>query len=91
MQSNNKFFSDLSKVIGGAAGGMMDAKREIEEMISNNLEKLLQKMDLVTKEEFDTAQAMLTKSRIEQEALIKRLEALENEINALSAGKKSTK
>ena len=88
MQNNNKFWSDLSRMASGAAGGLMDVKHEIEGMVATQLEKLLQKMSLVTKEEFDTAQAMLTKFRIEQEELKKRLETLENQVNDLSISKK---
>jgi BMFP domain-containing protein YqiC len=91
MQNNNKFLNDLSRMASGAVGGLMDVKREIEIMVGEQLEKLLQKMNLVTKEEFDTTQSMLTKSRNEQEELKKRLDALEVQINALTIGEKSTK
>jgi len=77
MQKDNKFFEDMARVATGAAGGLLDMKREIETMVSGQLEKILQKMNLVTKEEFDTLQAMLVKSRQEQEELKKRLDALE--------------
>lgn len=83
MQNNNKFFNDMARMAGGAASGLMDIKREIEAIVETQIEKLLQKMNLVTKEEFDTVQAMLKKSRIEQEELKKRLEALESHINSL--------
>ncbi len=69
----------------------MDMKREMESMAVAHVEKLLKNMDLVTKEEFDTMQAMLIKSRTEQEVLKKRVEALELCINDLTSGKKSTK
>jgi BMFP domain-containing protein YqiC len=91
MKNNNKFLNDISSMVHGAVGSAMDVKQEIETIVSVQLEKILQKMDLVTKEEFDTTQAMLTKSRIEQEELKKRLNSLEIQINALSGGKKSTK
>ena len=91
MQNNNKFLNDLSRMASGAASGLMDIKREIEIMVETQMEKLLQKMSLVTKEEFDAAQAMLTKSRLEQEKLKKRLDDLEGRINALTVGEKSTK
>ena len=77
MQKNNKFFEDMAKVASGAAGGFMDMKREMELMISAQTEKLLQRMNLVTKEEFDTVQAMLAKARSEQDEMKKRLDALE--------------
>ncbi len=91
MENNNKFLNDISRMASGAVSGLMDVKHEIDVMVATKLEKLLQKMDLVTKEEFDTAQSMLTKSRIEQEELKKRLEALEGQLNELTNGKKSTK
>lgn len=77
MQKDNKFFDDFAKLAGGAAGGLMDVKREMETMVANQIEKLLQKMNLVTKEEFDTVQGMLAKAREEQEEIKKRLDALE--------------
>ncbi len=77
MQKDNKFFEDIARVATGAAGGFMDMKRELEGMVSAQLEKILQRMNLVTKEEFDTLQAMLAKSRQEQDELKKRLDALE--------------
>ena len=78
MQTDNKFFDDLAKMASGAAGGFMEMKREIESMITLQVEKLLQRMNLVTKEEFDTVMGMLAKSREEQEAIKKRLDALEH-------------
>jgi len=77
MQKDNKFFEDIARVASGAAGGFMDMKRELESMVSAQLEKLLQKMNLVTKEDFDTVQAMLAKARAEQDEIKKRLDALE--------------
>ncbi len=73
----------MARMASGAASGLMDVKREIEIIVEAQIEKLLQKMNLVTKEEFETTQAMLKKSRNEQEELKKRLEALESHINSL--------
>ena len=77
MQKNNKFFDDMAKMATGAAGGFLDMKRELEAMVSHQLEKLLQKMNFASKEEFETLQAMLAKARSEQEEMKKRLDALE--------------
>jgi len=77
MQKDNKFFEDFAKMASGAAGGFMEMKREMESMVAIKVEKMLQKMNLVTKEEFDTVMGMLAKSREEQEALKKRLDAIE--------------
>lgn len=77
MQKDNKFFDDLAKAASGAAGSMLGMKREIEDLVSAQIEKLLFKMNLSTKEEVDTALAMMTKIREEQENIKKRLDALE--------------
>lgn len=77
MQKDNKFFDDLARMASGAAGGLLEMKREVEAMVTLQVEKLLQRMNLVTREEFDTVQAMLVKSREEQEEIKKRLAALE--------------
>lgn len=60
-----------------AAGGMMEMKREMEAMVSAQLEKILQKMNLATREEVDALHGMLAKAREEQEKLKSRLDALE--------------
>lgn len=78
MQKDNKFFEDMAKITTGAAGALLDMKREMEDMISAQLEKLLRNMNLATKEECDTLREMMSKTRLEQEELKKRVEALEN-------------
>jgi len=77
MQKDNKFFEDVAKLATGAAGGLMDMKREIETMVASQLEKLLSRMKLASREEMDTLHGMLAKAREEQEAIKKRLDALE--------------
>ena len=77
MQKDSKLFEDFAKMASGAAGGFLEMKREMEALVAQRVESFLQKMNLVTKEEFDTVMGMLAKSREEQEALKKRIEALE--------------
>ena len=77
MQKDNKFFEEIAKAANSAAGGLLGLKREVEELVAAQMEKILAKMQLATKEELDTALSMLTKIREEQENLKRRLEALE--------------
>jgi BMFP domain-containing protein YqiC len=77
MQKDSKFLDDIAKMATGAAGGLFEMKREIETMVSQQLEKIMQKMNLATREEMDTLHGMLAKSREEQEKLKVRLDALE--------------
>ena len=80
MQTDNKFFDYLAKMASGAAGGLLEMKSEVEGMVALQVEKMLQRMNLVTKEEFDTVMGMLAKSREEQEQLKARLDALEKKL-----------
>lgn len=77
MQKDHKFFDDLARFATGATGSLLEIKREIEGMVTSQLEKLLLKMNLVTKEEFDIVKEMAEKARDEQEALKLRIELLE--------------
>jgi BMFP domain-containing protein YqiC len=74
----NPFFDDLGKMASGAAGAMMDMRREMEQMGAQQIKQLLAKMDLVTREEFEVVKAMAEKARTENEALSARLDALES-------------
>jgi BMFP domain-containing protein YqiC len=79
MQKDNRFFDDIAKIASGAAGSIIDMKREIETIVVSKLEKLLQNMNLSTKEECDALRAMVAKYRLEQEAMKARIEALEKQ------------
>jgi len=77
MQKDNKFFEDMAKLASGAAGSLMDMKHDMDAMFARMTEKWLQKMNFVTREEFDAVAGMLAKSRAEQEEIKERLEKLE--------------
>lgn len=65
----------------GAAGSVLEMKRELETVVSQQLERLLSKMRLATREEVDTLSGMIAKFRAEQEENQKRLAALEDKLN----------
>lgn len=77
MQKDSTFFDDLARMASGAAGAMNDVRREIDSHIAGQLERWMQKMHFVTREEYDTLLEMLVKSRAEQESLSQRLAELE--------------
>lgn len=94
MQKDNPFFEDVSKFASGAMGAIMDMKREIDQLVKSQVEKLLSGMNLVTREEFDVVKAMAEKARTENEALAARLDALEKKqpsTNPKSTHSKTTK
>jgi|TARA_R100000501_G_scaffold17919_1_gene34833 BMFP domain-containing protein YqiC len=77
MQSQNKFFDDLSRLATGAAGTMAGMGREMEGRMKERLQEFVGGMDMVSREEFDAVKEMAANARAEVEALRARLEALE--------------
>ena len=77
MQSDNRFFDDAAKLAGGAIGTLTGLRREIEALARQQVERLLARMDLVTRDEFEAVKEMAAKARSEQEDLTARLAALE--------------
>ena len=88
MQSQNRFFDDAAKVLGGTASALVGLRREFEALIQQKFERLLESMDLVTRDEFESVRQMAVKARIEQEALIARLELLEKKSEGKPASKR---
>jgi BMFP domain-containing protein YqiC len=77
MATRNKMLDDAARMAGGALGTLASLRREVEAQARQQFERLLSGLDLVTRDEFETVKAMAAKARAEQEALEKRLAALE--------------
>lgn len=85
MQTNNPLLDDLARVATGALGAFTDMRSQIEAQIRDQVERLLGRMDLVTREEFEAVKAMAAKARAEEEALTARVAALEAKLAATQA------
>jgi BMFP domain-containing protein YqiC len=77
MQTQNPFLDDLAKMAQGLVGGLSGLKHEIDTRVREQFERILGRMDLVTREEFEVVKAMAAKARMEQEAMAARLAELE--------------
>lgn len=77
MQSQNPLIADFVKMVNGAAGTFAGMGREARESARERVREAMGGIDFVSREEFDTVKAMAAKARDENEALKKRLEALE--------------
>lgn len=77
MQSQNRFFEDLSRLANGAAGTFAGVAREMEGMVRNATERFIGGLDLVTRDEFEAVKEMAAKARAEADALRARLDAME--------------
>lgn len=77
MQSQNPLIADFVKMVNGAAGTFAGMGREARESARERVREAMGGIDFVSREEFDTVKAMAAKARDENEALKKRIEALE--------------
>ena len=77
MQSQNRIFDDLVKMMNGVAGTMAGMGREAEASMRDKMREWVGGMDFVARDEFDAVKAMAAAARDENEALKKRIEALE--------------
>jgi BMFP domain-containing protein YqiC len=77
MQSQNRIFDDLVKVMNGVAGTMAGMGREAEASMRDKMREWVGGMDFVARDEFDAVKAMAVAARDENEALKKRIEGLE--------------
>lgn len=82
MQTPNKFFDEISRLMTGAMGVAQGARTEAETAMKSWMDRWLADRDFVTREEFDAVRAMAQKAREENEALKARIEALEGATKA---------
>ena len=77
MQSENRIFDDLAKMMNGVAGTMAGMGREAEGSMREKMREWVGGMDFVARDEFEAVKAMAAAARDENELLRKRLDALE--------------
>lgn len=84
-QTTNRIFDDFAKLMTDAAGAAEGMKNEAQSLFKSQAERFLRDMDVVAREDFEAVKAMAQKAREENEALEKRVAALE----AIIAGRAS--
>ena len=67
MVNRNKILSDLSKFAVDAMSAFSGIKEEIETIVSLRVDKVIKKMNLVKKDEFDVLKKMVEKMTLELE------------------------
>lgn len=77
MQSENRIFDDLAKMMNGVAGTMAGMGREAEGSMREKMREWVGGADFVSRDEFEAVKAMAVAARDENEALKKRLNAME--------------
>lgn len=76
-ETHGSVFDDFSRLMNDAAEMAQGVRREAESVLKNQAERLLTKMDVVTREEFEAVRDMAIAARDENDRLGKRIAVLE--------------
>ena len=79
-QSSNRIMDEFAKLMNDAAGAAQGVKREVESAVRSQMERFMGDMDIVQREEFEAVREMAAKAREENDALGKKIEALEAQL-----------
>ncbi len=75
-----RLFDDLAGVAGGAFSALSGIRAEVEAIVRSQLDALVQRLELVRREELDAAMELARRAREAQEALEARVAALEAQL-----------
>ena len=75
--TSSRFFDELAKLMTNAAGAAQGVRREIDTLVQTQVERVLNNLDVVKREDFEAVKAMAAKAREENDQLAKRLDELE--------------
>ncbi len=75
--TSSRFFDEIAKLMTNAAGAAQGVRKEVDTLVQAQVERVLNNLDMVKREEFEVVRAMAEKARLENEALEKRIAALE--------------
>lgn len=91
MQTRAKLFDDIAKVTGGAVSTLSGLKGEVENLVRQQIERILMDANMVPRDEFEVVKAMAAKARSKQEAMEKRIQELEKIIELKASTKTNPK
>lgn len=75
--TSSRFFDELAKLMSNAAGAAQGVRKEIDTLVQAQVERVLNNLNVVKREEFDVVRDMAEKARAENERLEKRIAELE--------------
>ena len=85
MSERPRFFDDLAGVAGGAISALAGLREEAESMIRARTDELIQRLDLVRREELEAVHELAANARAGQEAAEANVAQLETRLKALEA------
>jgi BMFP domain-containing protein YqiC len=78
--TSSRFFDDLAKMMTGAAGAAQGLRREFDTLVQNQIERVLNNLEIVKREDFEAVRAMAQKAREENDRLALRIAELESRL-----------
>jgi BMFP domain-containing protein YqiC len=77
VQTTNRFFDEMARLMNDAAGAAQGVRREFETLFRSQAERVLRELNVVRREDFEAVKDMARIAREENEALKTRIAALE--------------
>ncbi len=84
--TSSKFFDELAKLMTNAAGAAQGVRRELDALVQSQVERVINNLELVKREEFDVVRDMASKAREENDRLAQRIAELESRLGGTSTG-----
>lgn len=75
--TSSRFFDELAKLATNAAGAAQGVRREIDTLVKAQVERVLNDVGVVKREDFDVVRDMAQKAREENDRLVERIAVLE--------------
>jgi BMFP domain-containing protein YqiC len=75
--TSSRFFDEIAKLMNSAAGAAQGVRREIDTLVKAQVERVLNELNVVQREEFDAVKEMASRAREENERLQARVAELE--------------
>jgi BMFP domain-containing protein YqiC len=76
-QTTGRLYDEFAKLMNDATGVASGMRREVENLLRTQAERILRDLDVVKREEFEVVKEMARLAREENEALKARIAALE--------------
>ena len=84
--TSSRFFDELAKLMTNAAGAAQGVRRELDALVQSQVERVINNLELVKREEFDVVRDMASRAREENDRLAQRIADLESRLGATSTG-----
>jgi len=75
--ASTRIFDEMAKIMTNAAGAAQGARREIDTLIKTQIERVLNDLEIVKRDEFEAVKEMAAKARQENDELSARIAELE--------------